>query len=178
MREITSANIINALTKIFAIFGYPKTITADNGKQFQSREFRNYALQHGIRIRYVTPYWPSANGKVERFNRTIGKAVQCYHAEGKDWRKHIQQFLLQYRTTPHTITGVAPADILFQYKIPNGILTSEKIKPSKQNKEVNTGEALLKSKIKEKTDKARKAKHNIIEQGDNVLVKNIRRIIN
>ena len=29
----------------------------------------------------VTPYWPSANGEAERFNRTIGKAIQCYHAE-------------------------------------------------------------------------------------------------
>ena len=90
-----------------------------------------------IRVLYLTPYWPSANSEAERFNRTIGKAIQCYHAEGKDSRNHIQEFLLQYRTTPHTITGVAPANILFQYEIPSGIPTSEKFKPTKQDKTIN-----------------------------------------
>ena len=84
LKEISSTTIINALTNIFAIFSFPKMITANNRKQFQSHEFPNYNSQHGIQVRYVTPYWPSANGEVEHFNRTTGKAIQSYHAEGKD----------------------------------------------------------------------------------------------
>lgn len=55
----------------------------------------------------MTPYWPSTNGEVEQFNRTIGRAIHCHHAEGKDWKNHIQEFLLQSDTIPHTMTGVA-----------------------------------------------------------------------
>ena len=122
----------------------------------------------------VTPYWPSANGEAERFNRTIGKAIQCYHAEWKDWRNHIQEFLLQCCTTPYTITGVAPTDILFQYRIPNGIPTIKKFKLTKQGKTINSRDALVKAKIKEKTDISRNARYNPIKEGDDVLDKNIR----
>ena len=93
--------------------------------------------------------------EVERFNRTIGEATQCYHTEGKGWKNHIQEFLLQYRTTTHAITGVALADILFQYKIPNGIPTSAKVKPTEQDKATNSRDALVKVNIKEKTDISR-----------------------
>ena len=145
LKKISSTTIINAVTKIFAIFGFHKTITADNGKQFPSREFRNYTLHHGIPVCYVTPYWTLANGRVGHFNRTIGKAIQCYHTEGKGWRNHIQEFLLQYRTTAHTMTGVASADILLQYKIPNGIPISKKTKPTKQSKTINSSDTLVKA---------------------------------
>ena len=30
-----------------------------------------------------------------------------------DWRKELDDFLLAYRTTPHTVTGEVPADIFF-----------------------------------------------------------------
>ena len=63
LKDISSTTIINTLTKIFAIFGFPKTITADNGKQFKSCKFRKYTSQHDIRICHVTPYWPSACGE-------------------------------------------------------------------------------------------------------------------
>lgn len=49
----------------------------------QIRGFRQYLKSHDIRLRIVMPYWPSANGEVERFNRTLGKAIRCAHAEGK-----------------------------------------------------------------------------------------------
>ena len=100
LKSITSQTVIKALTKIFSNFGYPDQITSDNGKQFTSTEFKNYLKLHGIKLRVVTPYWPSANGEVERFNHTLGKFIKCTHSAGKDWRKEIEGFLLQYRTTP------------------------------------------------------------------------------
>ena len=96
-------------------------MTSDNGSQFTSAEYRTYLYQHGIRPRVFTPYWPSANGEVERFNRTLGKAIQTAHTEGKDWRKELPGFLLQYRTTPHSTTGIAPAEALFKTNIRNGV---------------------------------------------------------
>ena len=98
------------------------------------------------------------------------EGISC---EGIDWRNHIQTFLLQCRTTPHTITGVPPADILFQYKIPNDIPAREKFKPTKQDKTINSRDALAKAKVKEKTDICRNARYNPIKEGD-YLFKNVR----
>ena len=116
----------------------------------------------------MTPYWTSAKGEAELFNRTIGKAIQYYHAEGKHWRNHMQEFLVHYCTTPHIITAISPADIFLQYKIPNSIPSSEKAKPAKQDKTINSREALVEAKIKEKTDIIRNTRQNPIQEGDYV----------
>jgi len=52
---------------------------------------------------------------------TLGKTIQTAHAEGKDWKKELSGFMLQYRTTPHSKIGVAPAETLFKLNIRNGI---------------------------------------------------------
>ena len=37
--------------------------------------------------------------------------------EGKNWRQELQRFLLQYHSTPHQTTKVAPSELLFNRKI-------------------------------------------------------------
>ena len=61
----------------------------------------------------VTAYWPQANGIVERFNQPLKKAIQTAVSEGRIWRQELNRFLLQYRSTPHSVTKVAPCELLF-----------------------------------------------------------------
>ena len=82
LKTTTSAVIIIHLKKIFAAQGIPMTVVSNNGPQFVSEEFlRDYAITH----RKVAPYWPQANAQVERFNRTLEKAIRGAHVEGKNW---------------------------------------------------------------------------------------------
>ena len=109
----------------------------------------------------MTPHWPSANGEVERMNRTIKHAIQCAHHDGKNWRDEVQNFLLVYRTTPHTITGAAPADLMFKYAARNDIPQWHSLIPkTKMDLAVNQRDALRKQKIKSAADSQRKAKAN------------------
>jgi len=48
MSSTTTANTISALTAIFAIEGYPKTIVNNNGPQLTAETFKEFCLQHGI----------------------------------------------------------------------------------------------------------------------------------
>ncbi len=65
----------------------------------------------------VTPYWPQANSEVERFNRTLEKAIRAANTEGKDWKSELNTFLLNYRATAHCTTGKSPAVLLFGREI-------------------------------------------------------------
>ncbi|KAJ8364328.1 hypothetical protein SKAU_G00131590 [Synaphobranchus kaupii] len=56
-------------------------------------------------------------GEVEWQNRTLCKAIRTAHAEGKDWLKVLYTFLLAYRSTPHSVMGRSPADLLFNRQI-------------------------------------------------------------
>ena len=110
----TSAHTtIRALDKIFATFRVPETVRSDNGPPFNSAEFRRFANYLGFKHRKVTPYWPRANGQVERVMRTLKKAIRTANAEGRSWKQELQKFLRNYRATPHSSTNVAPYTALF-----------------------------------------------------------------
>ena len=43
--------------------------------------------------------------------------MRAAHAEGKPWQQELQKYLLEYRSTPHSTTGVSPAELLYERKI-------------------------------------------------------------
>ena len=36
---------------------------------------------------------------------------------GRDWRQAVHDFLFQYRVTPHSVTGISPAELLMGRKL-------------------------------------------------------------
>ena len=116
----TSANsIIPKLNRIFSAHGIPHVIRSDNGPPFTSEEFKKYMSENGINHRRITPLGPQANSEAESFMKPLTKAIRSAHAEGKPWTKHMYKFLLNYRTTPHSTTGFAPSELLFNRKVRN-----------------------------------------------------------
>ena len=52
-------------------FGTPRTLVSNNGLQFDSKTFRQYCSDLGIRNRYSTPAYPQGNEQVEVVNKVI-----------------------------------------------------------------------------------------------------------
>jgi len=63
------------LDQVAIVRGYPEMIRVDNGPEFRSSVFKEWALAHNIRIHYIQPGKPAQNGLVERFNRTYREDV-------------------------------------------------------------------------------------------------------
>ena len=64
----------------------------------------------GIDHRRITPLWPRENVETERFMRTVKKVIR---EKPQNWKQEMFKLLLDYRTIPHTTTGVPPATVLF-----------------------------------------------------------------
>ena len=105
--------IIPRLDKIFAVHGIPAILRSDNGPPFNGEEYSRYLQTLGIKAEWSTPKWPQGNATVERFMQPLGKALKTAKLDGRPWRQELQRFLLHYRTTPHSTTGVPPAELLF-----------------------------------------------------------------
>ena len=71
--------------------------------------------QNGIRHIAVVPYHPASNGLAERALQTFKAGVKKMQAGTLEER--IARFLFAYRTTPHTTTGVSPAELLMGRKL-------------------------------------------------------------
>src|SRR5207253_2168156 len=64
IEPLVSANskaIMNKLTKIYGLTGYPKRLVTDNAKYFTSKVFKGIAESMGIELRFISPYKASSN---------------------------------------------------------------------------------------------------------------------
>lgn len=68
--SIPSLRVIRYLDQLADCHSYPEKIRVDNGSEFTSEVFVNWAQAHGIRIDYTQPGCPYQNAYIERFNRT------------------------------------------------------------------------------------------------------------
>ncbi|XP_062541036.1 uncharacterized protein K02A2.6-like [Armigeres subalbatus] len=117
MTKIDTCETIKRLNSIFARFGLPLSITADNGPQFASEEFRHFCTANNIKLISTTPYWPQQNGEVERQNRSLLKRLTISQATNTDWVEELHKYLLMYRSSPHSTTKKTPSEMLFGYNI-------------------------------------------------------------
>lgn len=174
MRSIESSEVIKRLRTIFARLGRPISITMDNGRQLVSDEFQKFCREYNIQKVYTTPYWPQQNGEVERQNRSILKRLQISQAEKRDWKQDLDDYLLMYRTTPHSTTGKAPSDFVIAFPIKDKFPEIEHpLEANSHDEEARENDALRKEKSKEYADHRRRAKSSDLQIGDKVFVKNM-----
>jgi putative transposase len=69
--SLPSARVIRTLDRIIEWRGKPQTIRSDNGPEYISGEFQNWAKKRGIHLQYIQPGKPQQNAYIERFNRTV-----------------------------------------------------------------------------------------------------------
>lgn len=72
---LPSATVTSLIDKLAKVRGYPRMIRVDNGPEFSSRNFKQWASNRGIEILYIQPGKPAQNGLIERFNRTFREEV-------------------------------------------------------------------------------------------------------
>ena len=113
--EITESRIQYFTRKnIVYRFGIPKAIIFDNGRQFDSQNFREFCVELGIKNHYLLPGHPQANGQIEVTNRTLLKLIKerLEGAKGA-WPEELPGVLWAYRTTVRTPTREIPFKQVF-----------------------------------------------------------------
>uniref|UniRef100_A0A1A7X3E1 Gypsy retrotransposon integrase-like protein 1 n=1 Tax=Iconisemion striatum TaxID=60296 RepID=A0A1A7X3E1_9TELE len=98
-----SEDVIVHLKSIFSRHGIPELFYSDNGPQFSSQQFRDFASTYGFRHVTSSPRFAQSNGEAERHVQTVKqllkKASDPYLA------------LLAYRATP-LANGYSPGQLL------------------------------------------------------------------
>ena len=110
----SSENTIAVLRSVFAIHGMPEQLVSDNGSGFTSNEFKEFTGRNGIHHTFTSLYHPSSNGLAERAVQTVKKGISMLTGS---IQMRINQFLLTYRITPQSSTGVSPSKLLMGRRI-------------------------------------------------------------
>ena len=164
MSTTTSMATVAELNRLFASYGIPQQLVSDNGPQFTSGEFKEFLRTNGVRHIQVAPYHPSSNGAAERFVRTFKEAMQKSKCTRVSIHDHLMHFLLSYRVTPHTTTGMAPCELFMGRKLRT---TLDLLMP-------DLGSFVAKKQIQQKHSHDGKAILRQFVEGQRVLVRNYR----
>ena len=109
-RSSTSAVVIENLRRVFSQFGLPEVLVSDNGSAFVSEEFNQFLLKNGVKQVTSAPYHPATNGLAERAVQTVKKGLRKDTVGTLESR--LSRFLMSYRLTPQSTTGISPAELL------------------------------------------------------------------
>lgn len=145
MHTIAQTRLLNRrpkllLTRVFSRSGCPLQIFTDRGSYFESKLFSSVCELLQIHKLRTTPYWPSANGQVERFNITLMDAVRCFVGRNQSsWDILLPQIAGALRASVNRHTGFTrnklmlgkevymPADLIFPLPGQTGIEQGEHV---------------------------------------------------
>lgn len=121
------------------LLGCPTQIHTDQGRNFQSAFFGELLQSLEIVKTRTTPYRPSSNGQVERYNRSVLQFLRCYlDGHQRAWDKHLPAVAMALRASVSAATGFSPNFLMFgeEVKLPAALflglpaLQAEKESPS------------------------------------------------
>ena len=140
----------------FGKIGIPNEILSDNGGQFMTNRWRDFAADMGFAIRKTSPYNPQSN-PVERVMREIGRIIRVYsHENQTSWDKIIPRAEKTINSTEHQSTGFCPVD-LHHLNAEEALQLDPRLNPLPDNPEDRpTPEEELQVKIQKATETLQK----------------------
>ena len=160
----TTEKTLQLLRNLFASYGLPDQIVTDNRSQFTSSEFQRFTKANGIKHIRSAPYHAATNGEAERCVQTFKKSLRAAKSDPGNLQFKLAQFLLSYRSTPHSTAGLSPAELFLKRPIKTRL---DLLHPSVERK-------VLQSQASQKMHHDAYSKDRSFEIGETVWVANLR----
>lgn len=112
LTSTTSEQVIAKTKAIFARHGIPMTVISDNGPQFASQSFKDFAKSYGFEHITSSPLYPQSNGLAEKGVQIVKRLLKKATETGSDPYLAI----LNYRASPLE-NGLSPAEMLMNRKL-------------------------------------------------------------
>ena len=103
----------------------PNFLVCDNGLCFPSLEFSEFTRKNSIKHKLVSPYYQASDDEAESAVKIVKSGLR--RMSGGTLETKLLWFLLSYRITPHTTTGVTPAELLMKRKLQTNL---DRLRPS------------------------------------------------
>ena len=116
IRDKRSSTIVkNVMISWISRWGPSKRILTDNGKEFDSEEFRSMGDTFGITILTTAAEAPFSNGVCERLNSVIGRSVNKIMLESKCSVEEALAWSVSARNSLSNNSGFSPNQLVFGY---------------------------------------------------------------
>lgn len=161
LQNTTSQSIISKLQESFSRNGIPEKVVSDNGPQYSSHEFRDFALH-----RTSSPRYPQSNGLAERTVQTAKRLL----IKSKKGGHNIFMSFLAYRSTPLSI-GLSPSQLLMSRRLRSDLPLHPSLLKPHVHDQFDVKHSMMSDKMKSKQNYDKRSKVSPpLDKGDNVRV--------
>lgn len=110
----TAEEIAKELWDVFCLFGFPKILQSDNGHEFVNDLMRVLVKLSGMEHRFISPYNPRADGKVERAIGTLVSVIKkMVHGSTTAWPMYVPFAQYAFNIKIASLTNSAPFALMF-----------------------------------------------------------------
>jgi hypothetical protein len=164
LESTVTTTIIRKLKTHFARYGIPNTVFSDNGPQFTSERFQNFAEKYDFEHIRSDPHYHQSNGKAESAVKTAKNLLR----KNRDGDQFLA--LLNYRNTPSQNTGTSPNQRFLNRRTRTLLPVSNKMLKPKITLDSDR-KAMLTHQAKQKQRYDQKAKDlKRLKKGDHVML--------
>lgn len=188
LKNIESQTVAKVLVEqFFCKYGVPEMVHSDQGRQYESRLFKDMCELLGIKKTRTTAFHPKSDGMVERFNKTLATMLSAYVSDyQQDWDKKLPYVLMAYRSSQHESTGYTPNMLMMgretatpidiMYELPNRLKPTNvhdwvwELRKTLEEAHANTRKITEQSMLRQKRYHDQNVVKKKFEEGDKVLV--------
>lgn len=110
----TSITIADTMVKYYiSIFGAPRSILTDQGRNFLSNLIKRVAKRFKIKRIRTTAFHPQSNGSLERSHHALGEYLKQYVDKKFEWDEWVELAIFNYNTSVHEGTKHTPYELVF-----------------------------------------------------------------
>lgn len=161
LRDLSSSTVITKLKRHFSVHGSPHKVLSDNGTQFTSQRFQEFAAAWDFTHITSSPEYPQANGLAERAVRNAKQLMEKSKRDGSD----VFQNLLNIRNIPRDQTLGSPAERLMSRQTRTTLPISKSVLVPASKNNTTVKDQLSKKRQCQKTyyDKSSKALRPLLQ---------------
>lgn len=121
-----STKVTEELDRVALFRGYPKHLRVDNGPEFRSKHFHQWAMLHGVTLVFIEPGKPMQNAFIESFNGRMRDEFlnQNLFTSDIDAEQKTNQWRYEYNNLrPHGSLGLPP--VTYRERLNKQLLNQE-----------------------------------------------------
>ena len=123
----STESIISALIgNLITVYGTPRRILTDQGRNFESEQFISFCNLFRISKIRTSAYHPQSNGVCERFNQTLKYGLRKSLSESQycSWDLYLNFVVFSYNLSVHSSTGFSPFYLTFgsEARLPSDLI--------------------------------------------------------
>ena len=113
LKRVDTQSVAEGMVEVYSRTGLPTEILTDQGTVFMSALHKQLCDVLEIKRIRTSPYHPESDGMLERWHASMKSMIKKTELDRRDWDKCLKYFLFAYQSTPHSMTGFSPFELIY-----------------------------------------------------------------